>query len=147
MSQPRKNVLISLEKRYADSIMNGEKKVELRNRRMNLSIGDSIWIYSKKPHGCVAMKVTVKDIAEDSPKSLWNQYWDVCGINEEEFFTYFNGVKIGYAISLGKMKRLTYPISLEDIRKKETNFHPPQFSKYLIDGTPLLSFLEECLGA
>ena len=126
--------------------MNGKKKVELRNRRMNLSKGDRIWIYSKKPHGCVAIKVAVKAITEDSPKSLWDQYRDVCGITKKEFFTYFDGVKIGYAISLNKMKLLPSPIPLEKMRKKEANFHPPQFSKYLINGTPLLLLLEKCLA-
>ncbi len=146
MIQPKKNVLISLERRHADGIISGKKKVELRNRRMNLSKGDRIWVYSKKPEACVVMVATVKAVAEDNPEVLWDEYRKVCGITKEEFFTYFGGVEIGYAISLSKIERLPSPPSLEEIRRKDSNFHPPQFSKYLLDGVPLLSFLEDSLA-
>lgn len=144
MSKVGKNILISLEGRHVDSIISGEKKVELRSRYMNLSKGDNVWIYSKKPHGRVVMKATVKTIVKDSPRSLWKYFREVCGLNEEEFFTYFSGVEIGYAISMFDIKPLPSPPTLETIRSKDKKFHPPQFSKYL-DGAPLLSFFEDCL--
>ena len=144
MTQVRKNILISLEKKYADDIISGNKTVELRNRRMNLSKGDKIWVYSKQPQGSVVMVTTVKAIDKGSPESLWHQYQKICGITEREFFAYFSGVKIGHAISLYEIEPFRYPVPLEKIRKKDKKFHPPQFSKYL-DGVPLLSFLENCL--
>lgn len=144
MIQPAKNILISIERRHVDKIISGAKKVELRNRRMNLSKGDSVWVYSKKPHGCVAMKATVKEVTEGSPESLWRKFKNVCGISKEEFFAYYDGVKVGYAISLFKVRQLLAPPTLETIRSQYKKFHPPQFSKYL-DGVPLLSFLESYL--
>ncbi len=145
MSLTKKNVLISVEGRHADGIINRNKKVELRNRKMNLSKGDRIWIYSKQPQGRVVMVADVKAIVEGRPKLLWDQYQKVCGITRKEFFSYFGDVEIGYAISLCKIKPLLDPVPLEKIRREDENFHPPQFSKYLMDGTPLLAFLENCL--
>ncbi len=145
MNQSRKNVLISLESRYATGIISGEKKVELRNRRMNLSKDDIIWVYSKQPHGRVVMTAVVREINKGSPKLLWNQCREICGMTKKEFFTYFGDVEIGYAIYLCNIKPLPDPVSLEKIREKDKNFHPPQFSKYLMDRTPLLEFLESCL--
>lgn len=142
MSAPSKNVLISLERRHAENILNGKKKVELRNRRMNLSPGDKIWVYSKLPDGRVLMRATVKSIHVDNPQALWGDFQAKCGISKTEFFTYFDEIEIGYAISLYKIKRLPNPPTLDAIRHKYQTFHPPQFSKYL-DGMPLLSFLEE----
>ena len=110
MSNPAKNVLISLEKRHAENIISGKKKVELRNRRMNISKGDSIWVYSKLPEGCVVMKAIVKSITSDNPKSLWKDFQTVCGISKEEFFAYFNDVETGYAISLYKVKGYQFPL-------------------------------------
>ena len=146
VNYPSKNVLISLEGRHADGIISGTKKVELRNRRMNLSKGDCVWIYRKQPNGRVVMRATVKAVDEGNPQLLWGRYRKVCGISKKEFFAYFGGVKIGCAISLYKIKTLSSSVPLETIRKKETTFHPPQFSKYLPNGTPLLTFLEDCLA-
>lgn len=146
MNRSQKNILISLEERHVKCILKKEKKVELRNRRMNLSAGDRIWVYSKRPHGCIVMTAIVKTVDKDSPKSLWRKHQQVCGITKQEFFAYFCDVEVGYAISLYKIKTFTAPVSLEKIRKKYKGFHPPQFSKYL-DGVPLLSFLEKCLAS
>ena len=145
MTQSKKNVLISLEGRYIDGIVSRKKKVELRNRRMNLSRGDSIWMYSKQPRGCIVVRATVKAVTEDNPESLWRDFREECGLSKEEFFAYFDGAEFGCAISLFKIKKLPAPLTLERIRSKDKNFHPPQFSKYL-DGVPLLSFLESCLA-
>jgi len=147
VSQTGKNVLISLESRHAECVTSGKKKVELRTRRMNLSKGDRVWIYKKQPEGGIVCAATVKAVDEGSPKALWGQYRAVCGITKEEFFAYFAAVKIGYAISLYKIERLPKPVSLKRMRTKDQNFHPPQFSKYLIDKTPLLTFLEASLRA
>ncbi len=145
MSQSRKNILISLERRYVDDIISGKKKVELRNRRMNLSKGDKIWVYSKQPHACVVIRATVKAAIGGSPKLLWRDFQDVCGVSKEEFFAYFSDVEIGYAISLFEVRRLLSPPTLEVMRGTDKKFHPPQFSKRL-DGAPLLSFLENHLA-
>lgn len=146
MSNQARNVLISLENRHVENILKGDKTVELRTRRMNLLPGDIIWGYSKLPRGYVGMNAVVKSVAEKDPKSLWKEFQAVCGISEEEFFTYFGKVRVGYAISLCKIKRLSDPPTLAMIRRKYRQFHPPQFSKYL-DGMPLLSFLEKHVRA
>ena len=137
----QKNILISIEERHVKNIVGGRKKVELRRRRMNLSPGDTLWIYSKAPGRQLVAKIKVKKVEGDSPSALWERHKKHCGITREAFRAYFKGVKIGFAILLGKLTRLVKPVSLDQLREKEEGFHPPQFGKYLTRDGNLLPFL------
>ena len=44
-------ILISLEPRHAENILEGRKRVELRRRTMNVTIGSTVWMYAKLPVG------------------------------------------------------------------------------------------------
>lgn len=142
-----KNALVSLDGRHVDSILSGEKKVELRRRRLHLSPGDTLWIYRKMPCRILVAKVSVKKLEEGSPTSLWRRHKGHCGISRREFYAYFSGVKTGCAIVLGDLVPLPSPISLDQLREKEKGFHPPQFGKYLTESGGLLPFLRQCIAA
>ena len=137
----QKNILISIEERHVKNIVGRRKKVELRRRRMNLSPGDFLWIYSKAPGRQLVARIKIKDVEEASPRALWEKHGEDCGITHKAFFAYFKDVKIGFAIVLGKLTRLVKPVSLDQLREREEGFHPPQFGKYLTKDDNLLPFL------
>jgi predicted transcriptional regulator len=69
----------------------------------------------------------VKTIFEDDPKSLWSKFGDFSGLNEHEFFDYFNGIKKGFAIEIKDVQTFS-PFNPKAVIP---NFHPPQSYCYL----------------
>lgn len=125
------NILISLEPRHARNILTGAKKVELRRRAPRVMPGTVIWMYSKLPEGSVVGRATITKIHEASPRELWNRFKNEVGVSKVEFFDYFDSRGMGVAIELKNAKPLKNPISLEQLRKGDAFFQPPQFFKYL----------------
>ncbi len=150
MNKGVKNAVISLEGRFTQKIISGEKTVELRRRKISLRPKDIIWAYSKIPSGCIEARIFVENVVVDSPSILYKKYWNNCGITKKEFYAYFDGVDIGYAILLGKVDKVETPLNLQvirdKIRDKHEEFHPPQFIKYLWEGNPILDFFEGSLA-
>jgi len=121
------HILISLESRHAENILDGRKIVELRRRSMNVKVGATVWIYAKLPVGSIVGSATVRAIHGQAPSTLWRKFGPVCGITRTEFFEYFEGVEQGTALELSDCRRLPTSLSLESLRKFNSSFQPPQF--------------------
>jgi len=133
------NILISLEPKHAQNILNGSKLVELRRRTMHVTPGTTMWMYVKLPIGSIIGKVRIKDAKHGTPKALWKDFGAVSGISKNEFFSYFNGVNFGVALILSDATRLEREIALDELREQNNRFHPPQFFTRLQAGHPILS--------
>jgi len=107
----------------------------------HLPQGSKVWIYSKIPVGEVCAYGVVDKIIEASPADIWDQYGHVSGIQFDEFTEYFSDREIGCAIVFSKIQSLENNISLNFMREKLDKFHPPQFFKYLYEGSAELAFL------
>ena len=125
------NILISLEPKYAESILAGSKLYELRRRAVRVEPGTTVWFYSKKPEGAVVGYATVADLHEASPKTLWRRYGSSVGISKAEFFDYLSELDVAFAIELKDSSRLKRPVGLDELRKVDEAFQPPQFFKRL----------------
>ncbi|MGH8759318.1 MAG: transcriptional regulator [Burkholderiales bacterium] len=121
------HLLISLEERHALNIFAGTKQVELRRRAMHIDPGAKVWIYVKQPVGSVLGHVTVSATQSMSPALLWRRFGTCSGLEEVEFFRYFEGVTAGFALELISARMLSSPVSLEALRGAARGFHPPQF--------------------
>jgi predicted transcriptional regulator len=133
------HILISLEARHAENILDGKKLVELRRRPMNVSVGATVWIYAKLPVGSIVGSAVVRAIHVQAPSTLWRRFGPVCGITRAEFFKYFAEIEEGTALELSDCKRLVSSFSLKSLRKFNSRFQPPQFFARLKRGTPLLA--------
>lgn len=133
------HALISLEERFAEGILNGTKRVELRRRPMRLSVGATIWLYVKVPVGKVIGSVEVRSFQALAPSTLWRRYGDVSGLCRREFFDYFTDVERGFVLVLGNPVRLPKPFSLDQLRLLNGGFQPPQFFQHLASDGPLVS--------
>ena len=126
-----KTLLLSIRPKYAIKIFNGEKKVELRKVRPQLSQGDTVLVYVSSPVKQLQGIFVVESISEAMPEQLWSQVKDIAGVSKQEFDDYYAGSKKSYGIFLKSPQTLINPISLIDLRKLWRNFHPPQSYRYL----------------
>ena len=126
-----KTLLLSIRPKYANKIFSGEKKVELRKVKPQLSQGDTVLIYVSSPVKELQGIFVVEGILEATPEQLWSQVKKIAGVSKQEFDDYYSGSKKGYGIFLKSPQTLGNPISLFDLRKLWKNFHPPQSYRYL----------------
>lgn len=126
------DVLLSIKPKYANKIIDGEKKFEFRKIKLDKRKIGHIYIYSTSPVKKIIAKIAIGDIIEDSPERLWKRCKKHSGISKEEFFSYYAEKEIGFAITIKKVEPLDVPI---DPYVKIENFTPPQSYYYLKDGS------------
>lgn len=125
------DVLLSIKPKYANKIIDGEKKFEFRKIRLDKRKIEHIYIYSTSPVKKIIAKIAIGDIIEDSPKRLWKRCKKYSGITEEEFFKYYAEKDVAFAITIKNVEALEEPI---DPYTKIENFTPPQSYYYLKEG-------------
>jgi len=122
----RECVLMSIKPKFAEKIMNGEKKVEFRK----ICFGDGIrrvYIYSSSPKKKIIGYFEVDRIVTASPTELWQYFQAWGGINRYDYDSYFKKKKFGHAILIKRAVRLRTEISLNDVMnrayKAPQNYH------------------------
>jgi predicted transcriptional regulator len=83
-------------------------------------------MYSSAPVQKIVGRFKVKSIIENNPKDLWELCREKAGLDEKNFFKYFDGVDKGFAIEIGEIETFepTEPSTLF------SNFSPPQSFRY-----------------
>jgi predicted transcriptional regulator len=140
-----RDALISIKPKYVDKILNGQKAVEIRTRKVNLQNDARLWIYSTLPMGSIQAMAYVQQVDIDSPKTIWGKYSKSIGITKNNFDCYVNGSNKISAIVTKKIFRLPSEISLETMRSIVPGFHPPQFIKFMGKNDPILLVIMEAL--
>jgi len=114
------DMLISINPKYVEEILNGNKKYEYRKTKCKRSI-NKIIIYSTSPTMKVVGEATVEKILEDSPKTIWMKTKDYSGVDIEFFNQYYKN----------KEKAVAY--KLKDVKEYEK---PRELSSYVIKNAP-----------
>ncbi len=104
---------------YTDKILSGEKTFELR-RRLPKETLTYVLIYSTTPVGKVVGYAKVKGIKQDVAKSLWQQHSKSFGIDEADYFAYFDGCALASAIELDEVRQFVRPFSVTEITPDQT---------------------------
>jgi predicted transcriptional regulator len=120
-------ILLSLKPKHALQIFGGGKTVELRKRKPNLAPGTRVWIYATAPSAELKGYARLVRIETGSPEFIWNTLGSWTGISKSEFDSYFHSRKIAHALILTDVMEMKRALPLEDIRKKISEFQPPQF--------------------
>jgi len=121
------DAILSIKPIYANQILNGNKKVEFRKKKFKKSV-DRVYIYSSSPQKMIVGYFTIKNIVEDTPTNLWEQFNAVGGIDKESFFEYFKDTDVGYSIVINNVAQ--YEEEKDPIEFME-NFSAPQSYIYL----------------
>jgi type I restriction enzyme S subunit len=122
------NVLLSIKPNYAHKIFDGEKKYEFRRRIFRRDNIERIFIYSTSPICKITGNARIERITEGKKEEIWEKCFLYSGMAKNDFFDYFEGVKIGFAIELKNVTRFAEPI---DPYEMFNDFTPPQSFCYL----------------
>jgi type I restriction enzyme S subunit len=127
------DVLLSIKPKYVRSIIEGGKRYEFRKTIFKNRGIDRIYIYSSSPVKKIVWTFEVGGILEDHPRELWNNVKEYAGINDRDFFSYFEGKSRAFAIEIQNLQEFDEPINpYETI----PGFVPPQSYCYM-DGLPV----------
>jgi len=123
-------ILLSIRPEYVSLIFSGEKRFEFRKCIFRDSSVDEVYIYATSPVKMIVGTFGIKNIHEEAPSQIWKDTHQFAGIEEEAFFTYFQGRKKAYAIEITDVRKFSSPI---DPRERIDNFVPPQSFVYFDD--------------
>lgn len=143
MTDHERALLISVRPHYAESILAGTKRAEIRRQRPGTPPGTPVIIYATKPVAAVIGTARIDDVQVGSPADLWNQYNNEMDVTPADYDDYLKDVDTAYVLLLNDVQRLTTPLSLDEMRQTSA-FQPPRSYRYmgqpdiraLVDGHP-----------
>jgi len=103
--------LLPIRPRFAELIINGEKKVEFRKTNFRQDVSHVV-LYASRPVQGILGYFEVVGILGDSPARLWSRYSMVAGIERAEFDAYYSSASYGIAIEIGQVWALPDPLPL-----------------------------------
>lgn len=121
-------VLLSIKPKYVRAILDGTKLYEFRKQIFRDRTRETIFIYSSSPEKKIVARFRVNEIIEGNPDYLWEEFWNVSGLEENEFFEYFSGKENGYAIRIEDLEPFPEPVDPYAVFER---FVPPQSFCYV----------------
>ncbi|WP_372961532.1 hypothetical protein [Methanoregula sp.] len=109
-------------------ILSGVKQYEFRKQIFKNESVKTVYIYSTSPQKRIVARFRLGKIVKEHPDYLWEQYCDVSGISEREFFEYFSDRDTGYAIRIEELERFEEPIDPHTVIDQ---FVAPQSFRYV----------------
>jgi predicted transcriptional regulator len=112
---PPRPFVLSIQKKFAERIASGTKKVEFRKRYRG-GAEDWIFIYSSKGERALIGASKIAHIERGSVTTLWRKYGKAGGGSKQEFDKYYADHDDGVAIVLFRMHRIR-PVTLDCLRR------------------------------
>ncbi|MFJ9377565.1 ASCH domain-containing protein [Streptomyces sp. NPDC101455] len=134
MTDSERALLLSLHPRFATSILDGRKSVELRRQRVAVPPGTQVILYATSPVMALVGTARVARVDTASPAEVWERHRSKTGISRAEYDTYMDGAAQASALVLEAPERLEEPVPLAHLRAGGT-FHPPQSYRYIVEDT------------
>jgi predicted transcriptional regulator len=122
-------LLISIQPRYANAILDGTKTIELRRTMPTLEADALALIYSSSPTKALVGWATIKQIFRATPTALWREHKLSTGVTAAEFKDYFEGRTKAYGLHLSEVGRAERDVRLAELRTY--GLEPPQSWRYV----------------
>ena len=122
------SVLLSIKPKYVERIVNREKKFEFRKVIFKDRGINRVYIYSSSPIKKIVGFFVVGSIIQDKPENLWEDLKEDSGMKANDFFKYFSGKDLGFAIEINKFEEFKTPI---EPKQYFSDFSAPQSFCYL----------------
>lgn len=120
------DVILSIKPNYVEKILSYEKQYEFRRRIFKQDVCRVI-IYSTAPIKKFVGFFELKEVVDDTPYNLWSNFSDVAGIDEVDFFNYFEDCEVGFALKISNLKIFNEPVDVSHL----DGFTAPQSFKYI----------------
>lgn len=128
-----KNVIISIKPEYALKIISGEKTIELRRKfPVESVIGGTALIYASSPMKEIIGYAVITEVRKLSIDKLWKACRKQACVSKDFFYSYFEGVNDGYALTLNQPVKLGEPLDIKRL-KEEFLLSVPQSFRYAPD--------------
>jgi len=140
------SVLLSIKPKYVKEMIEGNKRYEFRKTLFKQEV-DVVWIYATSPIKKIIGTFVVGEIIKDTPEKLWEKFNGLSGMTEKEFYSYFHGKEVGFALEIWDLRLLKCPIEPKAVFPE---FVPPQSFCYF-DASQIESLFDDqalcCLDA
>ncbi len=120
-------MLLSVHPEYAESILNGSKRVEFRKTPFGAD-PDLVVLYATSPVKRVVGYFEVDNVESMATDALWRKYRGVSGMSIDSFRDYYADSQTGVALAVGAVCSLRTPMPLPTLLG---NAPPPQSFRYL----------------
>jgi predicted transcriptional regulator len=130
LSNPEEALLLSVRPQYAELILCGTKRAEIRRQRPSVQPGAPVIIYATLPVGAVIGSARVASLSHGTPPEIWAAHHAEMGISHEAFNEYLTGAASAHVLMLTDAQRLRLPITLHEMRRS-SSFHPPHSYRFL----------------
>lgn len=118
-------VLLSIKPKYAELILEGEKKYEFRRAIFRNPSIKKVVIYASSPISKVVGEFEIEDILSLNLSELWKRTMEHSGIDKDFYDSYFSGKDIGHAIKVKSAKRYKRH---KELKEFDINYAPQSFA-------------------
>ena len=119
-------VLLSVRSPHVDRLLDGSKIVEFRRKPIRVSPGATVLLYAAGKHRALVGSFTAGVLDSGSPTAIWRRHHHNGGISRREFWSYFAGGDVAYALPVETVRHLDEPIVLPELRRRWRTFSAPQ---------------------
>ena len=127
-----RTLLLSIRPHYAEMILSGSKRVELRKTRpLEAEAGSKALIYASSPAQAIVARFSVEKVVEKRPQELWPEVSEIAGVTKNEFDAYYGEANRAIGIFIHHLACLAAPFPLERLRTEMSGFTPPQSFRYM----------------
>lgn len=116
---------LSIKQVYAERIIAGTKKIELRKRPIGMELGDLVLLYETTPDSVIKGGFIADKTISLPPSKMWNQYRQIMGVDKEFYDIYFENCEFAYGTLIHQSFSFT-ALPLKQIQKLCPGFVPPQ---------------------
>jgi predicted transcriptional regulator len=124
-------LLVSVRPRFAEAILSGTKRVELRRRTPRIGHSETVLVYATVPTAALVGAFEVETVQRLPLDDLWRRVKDIAEVTRDEFTDYFQGLTEGVGIFVTSTMRFEHPVPLAELRRLWKGFHPPQGFRYI----------------
>lgn len=123
--------LISIQPKYVEKIVNGDKHLEFRRRWTSTPV-QRLVIYGSSPIKKIMAVAEIKSVSWGKRETLWNLSKKVGGgVTRQELYEYLEGGRQAAAIEIYSVRTITGGLDPKKIFGQD--FVPPQSFKYITE--------------
>ncbi|MCD6510320.1 MAG: DNA-binding protein [Thermoprotei archaeon] len=140
----RVTILMSIKPYFAEKILEGLKRFELRRKVGEIPERSRIVLYASSPMKAIIGEFTVGRVIEGDSNFVWEYVTRIpnSGVSVEDW-PYIKGAKVALAIEVLSPRRFKRPLHLEEIRSMIPGFQPPLSYRRLRPGELLLKVINK----